>query len=225
VVNAYLTSVEETEERELAVTTAKAVASVAGKPGTKADEGRGASAAGRVPEAIRAAPTTAELERETKDMFQAVEGRWGSRQVEIAEVTLLDGNGQSSFVFHSGDPLSVQLKIIAHIEATDFVFGVSLFNAEGVCCYGTNTFIEQMDPETLTGESTVTFAVDSLELVEGTYKLDVAVHTCDGAPYDYHRLLYTFRVKSRTPDVGIYRPRHHWTFSPNVRFKNGGNGS
>jgi hypothetical protein len=227
-VDAYLTAVEATEERELAETTAKAVASVAGARGATADEAREASAAGRAAAAMPAVPvtpTTAEPESETKDMFQAVEGRWGSRQVEITEVTLLDGKGQPSFVFHSSDPLSVQLKIVAHVDATDFVFGVSLFNAEGVCCYGTNTFIEQMDPETLTGESTVTFSIDSLELVEGTYKLDVAVHTCEGAPYDYHRLLYTFRVKSRIPDVGIYRPRHHWTFSPNVRFKNGGSGS
>ena len=58
----------------------------------------------------------------------------------------------------------------------------------------------------------------SLDLVEGTYKLDVAVHKRDGYPYDYHRLLYTFRVKSRTHDVGIYRPRHHWTFSGEVSF-------
>ena len=56
--------------------------------------------------------------------------------------------------------------------------------------------------------------IDSLDLVEGTYKLDVAVHKLDGYPYDYHRLLYTFRVKSRTKDVGIYRPRHRWVFSP-----------
>ena len=55
--------------------------------------------------------------------------------------------------------------------------------------------------------------------VEGTYKLDVAVHKRDGYPYDYHRLLYTFRVKSRTQDVGIYRPPHRWAFSPAVRFK------
>ena len=41
--------------------------------------------------------------------------------------------------------------------------------------------------------------------VEGTYKLDVAVHKADGYPHDYHRLLHTFRVKSRTKDVGIYR--------------------
>ena len=63
------------------------------------------------------------------------------------------------------------------------------------------------------------FARLALDLVEGTYKLDVAIHKRDGAPYDYHRLLYTFRVKSRLKDVGIYRPRHHWQFSPNVKFR------
>lgn len=61
--------------------------------------------------------------------------------------------------------------------------------------------------------------MDALELVEGTYKLDVAVHKRDGAPYDYHRLLYTFRVKSRIHDVGIYRPRHRWGFGEGVTFK------
>ena len=65
----------------------------------------------------------------------------------------------------------------------------------------------------------MTFAIDSLDLVEGTYKVDVAVHKRDGYPYDYHRLLYTFRVKSRVHDVGIYRPRHRWSFSSGVTFK------
>ena len=53
-----------------------------------------------------------------------------------------------------------------------------------------------MEPPSL-GDGDVTFVIESLELVEGTYKLDVAVHKSDGYPYDYHRLLYTFRVKSR----------------------------
>jgi Wzt C-terminal domain len=102
------------------------------------------------------------------------------------------------------------------------VFGIGLFNADGVCCYGTNTFLEEMVPEQLSGDAEATFHIENLDLVEGTYKLDVAVHKCDGYPYDYHRLLYTFRVKSRTHDVGIYRPRHGWSFSPNVVFKTGG---
>jgi ABC-type polysaccharide/polyol phosphate transport system ATPase subunit len=155
----------------------------------------------------------------SSDMFQATEGRWGSREVEIVDVKLLDRAGQPSFVFHSGDPVAVHLKVRVGQPADDFGFGIGLFNADGVCCYGTNTFLEELIPERLAGEAEVTFSIDSLDLVEGTYKLDVAVHKRDGYPYDYHRLLYTFRVKSRTPDVGIYRPRHEWTFSPNVRFK------
>jgi hypothetical protein len=37
----------------------------------------------------------------------------------------------------------------------------------------------------------VILTIDSLDLVEGTYKLDVAVHRKNGVPYDYHRLLFT----------------------------------
>jgi rfaE bifunctional protein nucleotidyltransferase chain/domain len=197
VVDAYLAAVEKSEDALLAVTTARAVAAVA-----------------------PAAPVTAAPDQsELQNMFQAVEGRWGSRQIEITAVTLLGPGNEPSFIFHTGEPMRVKMTVVAHAPATDFVFGVSLFNADGVCCYGTNTYIEQMDPQRLEGEVEVTFAVERLDLVEGTYKLDVAVHTCDGYPYDYHRLLYTFRVKSRTPDVGIYRPEHHWSFSGGVTFK------
>jgi ABC-type polysaccharide/polyol phosphate transport system ATPase subunit len=204
VIDAYLAAVEKGEDALLATATAKAVAAVAAAPAEPPPPSQ---------------PATAQPDSELKNMFQAVEGRWGSREIEIADVALIDRTGSPSFVFHSGDPMSVRLKVMAHAPATDFVFGLSLFNADGVCCYGTNTFIEEMDPERLEGTVDVTFSIDRLDLVEGTYKLDVAVHTCDGYPYDYHRLLYTFRVKSRTPDVGIYRPSHHWSFSPGVKFK------
>jgi ABC-type polysaccharide/polyol phosphate transport system ATPase subunit len=196
VVGAYLTAVERSEEALLAETTAKAV-----------DAAAPPAAAGDRP----ADPTS--------NMFQATEGRWGSREVEIAEVTLLDRTGQPSFVFHSGDSMAIRLNIRAREPTGDFVIGIGLFNADGVCCYGTNTFLEEMNPQRLEGDAEATFAVDALDLVEGTYKLDVAVHKQDGYPYDYHRLLYTFRVKSRTHDVGIYRPRHRWTFSTNIVFK------
>jgi hypothetical protein len=106
----------------------------------------------------------------------------------------------------------------------DFVIGIGLFNAEGVCCYGTNTSLEAFKSVRVLGNGDVTFSIERLDLVEGTYKLDVAVHKLDGYPYDYHRLLYTFRVKSRTKDVGIYRPAHAWSFSPTVEFVKTGDG-
>src|SRR4030095_14987346 len=80
------------------------------------------------------------------------------------------------------------------------------------------SYLEEMSPEQLAGDAEAMFTIDSLDLVEGTYKLDVAVHKIDGYPYDYHRLLHTFRVKSRTKDVGIYRPKHVWQFSEGIPF-------
>ena len=153
------------------------------------------------------------------DMFQAGEGRWGSREVEISDVQLSGADGTPSFGFQSGEPVAISFRVHSAHPVDDFVFGIGVFNAEGVCCFGTNTDIEHMVADRMDGDGQVSFAIDSLDLVEGTYKLDVAVHRRDGAPYDYHRLLYSFRVQSRTRDIGIYRPRHHWTFSPTVRFK------
>jgi len=206
VVGAYLTKVEEGEERLLAETTAKAVESASrGQDGQDGREGP--------------APPAEQPADPTSNMVEATEGRWGSREVEITDVAFLDKEGQPSFVFHSGDTLSVRVNVHAAQPVDDFVFGIGLFNADGVCCYGTNTYLEDMNPQRLSGDAEATFAIETLDLVEGTYKLDVAVHKVDGFAYDYHRLLYTFRVKSRVQDVGIYRPRHHWTFTPNVIFK------
>ncbi|HEY7792259.1 MAG TPA: Wzt carbohydrate-binding domain-containing protein, partial [Vicinamibacterales bacterium] len=152
-----------------------------------------------------------------------VEGRWGSREVEITGVTLLDRNGQPAHLFETGDPVEVRLTLHARQPVDDFVFGIGIFNTEGVCCYGTNTYLEELESDsTLSGDAEVSYVIDGLDLVEGTYKLDVAVHQRDGYPYDYHRLLYTFRVRSRHKDVGIYRPRHQWRFSPSIRFKPAG---
>ena len=166
-------------------------------------------------------PSSAAPADKPVDGFQAVEGRWGSREIEITDVSLVDHAGKPAHVFHSGDPMTVRLSVTAHTPANDFVFGVGLFNADGVCCYGTNTYLEEMTPERIEGSVQVTFAVERLDLVEGTYKLDGAVHTRDGYPYDYHRLLYTFRVKSRTHDAGIYRPPHRWSFAGAVSFTDG----
>jgi ABC-type polysaccharide/polyol phosphate transport system ATPase subunit len=209
VVGAYITDVETSEEQELAKGDAKAQESaVAVSP----DEPASALLPDNPIESATA-PT---------DMFRATEGRWGSREIEITDVALVGPDGERAHVFHSGERLDVRLRLRAPLAIDDFVVGVGIFNAEGVCCYGTNTDIEELKAERIFGDAEAVFSIESLDLVEGTYKLDVAVHRADGYPYDYHRLLNTFRVKSRTKDVGIYRPRHAWQFSDTMTFTRAG---
>ncbi len=211
VVDAYITDVAASEEQQLAADDARRRgASAVGAPPAPETEDAVASPAGpAAPEAPSEPP---------EDMFQAREGRWGSREVVITDVQLLDADGRPRQIYQSGSPMTIRLRVNALEPVHDFAFGIGLFNAEGVCCYGTNTAIEEWVPDWLEGEGEVAFHIERLDLVEGTYRLDVAVHRRDGRPYDYHRLLYSFRVKSRVKDVGIARPRHRWSFSPAVRF-------
>jgi hypothetical protein len=141
--------------------------------------------------------------------------RWGSREVEITHVELAAPSGPTN-VFESGSPMEIRMRVRAGAPTRDFVFGIGLFNAEGTCCYGTNTHIEGATPGELAGEADVRMDIDRLDLIEGSYTLDVAVHRENGAPYDYHRRLYPFRVTSRVKDVGVFRPRHRWRFGGGV---------
>jgi ABC-type polysaccharide/polyol phosphate transport system ATPase subunit len=205
VVGAYITDVEVSEEEQLAAADAKTQEAT-----TVVSPDEPASAV--LPD------NPVDVAEAPADMFRATEGRWGSREVEITNVRLVGSDGDAGHVFHSGGPLTIRISLRAPIVVDDFVVGVGIFNAEGICCYGTNTSLEELRAVRMLGDAEARFRIESLDLVEGTYKLDVAIHKQDGYPYDYHRLLYTFRVKSRTKDVGIYRPKHAWEFAGDLTF-------
>lgn len=201
VIGAYITDVERQEEQFLVETDAKHKQD-AEKEHRQLPAGNGPVDAGEA----------------ATDMSRATEGRWGSGVVEITDVSLLNDQGQATQIFHTGESVTLKLSVTAHRPVNDFVFGVGIFNAEGVAVYGTNTDIEEHAAGTLKGAAEIRLEIAALDLVDGTYKLDVAVHKLDGAPYDYHRLLYTFRIKSRLKDVGIYRPKHQWAFGGGISF-------
>jgi len=195
VVDAYLTYVAGGEEALLAAGHAQAAAASPDTPAPEAAPGEPVAAHG----------------------YRA--GRWGSREVEITGVRLLDGRGRERHVYVPGETLTLRLSVRAASPVADFVFGLGLFGADGVNVYGTNTDLEDYEAINLHGEAEIALVLEDLRLVEGTYLVDVAAHRRDGTPYDYHRGLYSFRVKSRTKDVGLYRPAHRWAFSGGVEME------
>jgi ABC-type polysaccharide/polyol phosphate transport system ATPase subunit len=198
VVDAYLLDVAREENRALAARDAEA-------------------ARGQVADADAAVATVA-LSDGPPDLSKSSEGRWGTREAEVTGVELIGAAGPAH-VFRSGEAVEIRMRVVAHRPLDDFVFGIGIFAADGTCCYGTNTDVEGARPKALNGEAAVSFVIDRLDLADGTYKLDVAVHRRNGAPYDYHRLLHTFRVAASSKELGIYRPPHRWTFSGGVRME------
>lgn len=136
--------------------------------------------------------------------------RWGTREVELTSVRLADRAGQERYLYDAGEPCTIRLAWEAHRPIEDPVFGIGIFRRDGVCCYGTNTAIAGLGLGKISGKGEVTVDIHRLDLVEGEYLLDVAVHARDGRPYDYHSRLYAFSVRSRVKDTGIARLAHEW---------------
>lgn len=147
------------------------------------------------------------------------ENRWGKREVEISRVVLKNLAGQEKHVFSPDEGMVIEMDVLARVATDDFVFGIGIFNSQGICCYGTNTHLENFGPVSIRGEGRVVCRIERLDLINGTYYLDVAVHKRDGYPYDYHRNLYSFLVSSTLRDVGIVRLPHAWHFSPGIEIK------
>lgn len=164
--------------------------------------------------------TDVDLEQKWED--ERREKRWGKREVEIRKVTLKNLRGEEKHVFTPDEGLAIEIEAAANEPVKDFVFGIGIFNSQGISCYGTNTSLEDYEPVVLQGEGKAACRIEKLNLINGTYYLDVAVHKRDGYPYDYHRNLYSFLVSSTLKDVGIARLPHKWTFSPAIKFKTPG---
>ena len=145
------------------------------------------------------------------------ENRWGKREIEIKKVRVKSLDNKEKNVFSPNEGMIVEMDIVSYSRNKDFVFGIGIFNSQGICCYGTNTNLEQFEPVSIEGEGIVTCRIEKLSLVNGTYYLDVATHKKDGYPYDYHRNLYSFMVSSLYRDDGIYRPEHSWKFSSGIK--------
>lgn len=144
--------------------------------------------------------------------------RWGSREAEILSVRLLGPDGER-YHLESGEPATFEIRARAAQPLDDFVFGVAVSTHRGIECWGTNTDLGGLEPESFEGEVTVRLTCPALRLAPGDYLVDAAVHSKDGAPYDYQRKLLTFTVSSRERGVGVYFPEHRWDFAGGVRWR------
>lgn len=157
----------------------------------------------------------AEVEKADERALRAVNKatehqRWGTREVEIMGVRMLDARGAERVIFESGEPAGIEIAYRADQRVEDPVFGIGLFRSDGLQCYGSNTDIDGLTVPHVEGEGTVRFVADSLDLLAGEYLLDCAVHRRDHHPYDYHVRLYRFAVRSEIKDSGVFRPSHRW---------------
>jgi ABC-type polysaccharide/polyol phosphate transport system ATPase subunit len=142
--------------------------------------------------------------------------RWGNKEVYFHEVKCYDKQGEERYYYRPGEEVVIEMHFIAQKPQKLVTFGMGLFTFEGVCVFGTNTSIDDAVLSLQKGVGTVRFRIKRLELLKGSYYLDVAVHTPDGLAFDYIRRLHNIAVDSRGGEVGIWSAHRSWEFSGNV---------
>ncbi len=140
------------------------------------------------------------------------EGRWGSYRAEITSVSLEDGEGNPKHIFRTGDRLRARIAWKANVPVDDPVFGMAIHRGDGVLCFGTNTSGCDYKPEKLEGEGELSFELDSLALLPGSYFFSFSCHSRDDSEiYDYHDRRYPFRVvDGPRREVGLVHMEHRW---------------
>ncbi len=140
------------------------------------------------------AATEARLSREQR--IRDSENRWGSGEVEITDVKLLDAQGREHRAFKTGEKMVVRLKYHAHIEVRQPVFGVAIHSSDGVHINGPNTRFSDYTVESVKGAGEIDYIVDMLPLLEGTYELSAVVYdqACLHA-YDHQHRMHSFIVQ------------------------------
>jgi len=149
------------------------------------------------------------------DTFQ----RWGSQEIEVTRVTLLDQSGQPTTTFKTNDPMMVEIHYRAHEPVQDPVFGLAIFRSDGVHVNGPNIRHAGLNMGLVQGEGVLRYCVERLPLLPAQYKVTVAVYdSFIKKAFDHHERAYTLQViGGGTKEIdGVVTLPATWEWEPAV---------
>jgi ABC-type polysaccharide/polyol phosphate transport system ATPase subunit len=127
--------------------------------------------------------------------------RWGSGEVQITSIALLDEHRNPVQVVESGKPATIRIEYTAHTLVEDIVIGVSVHHLHGQLMVGTNTRRRGITIDRVQGSSSIEFRLDRFPLLEGVYDLTANVtDSTEVHPYDF----WDKRVRFEVDQSGIY---------------------
>lgn len=137
--------------------------------------------------------------------------RKGTMEVEIADVRLLDGNGQPVSVLKNGHALVVEIAYTPVKRITSPIFSVTISKEGGEICLDTNT--SQLEVPDIEDKGMVRVVFDRLDLTAGRYFVDVGVYATDWERiYDYHWHVYPLDIEDIVAHKGVLNAPHKWDF-------------
>lgn len=157
--------------------------------------------------------------REEAQPGGAVSGfrRWGTGDVEINNVRLLDGAGEAKTAFGVEEAISFEIQYDAHRPVECPEFGLAIYSQDGTHIAGPNNIEAGFPIEKIEGPGVVRLVLEGNTLLPGRYRLTAAIHdTILPQAFDFHEQAYTFQIKGHGEAMpeGVIRLPAHWEWAP-----------
>ncbi len=140
---------------------------------------------------------------------------YGTREVEMRQVRLLDEAGHETDTFATGSRMVVEIDYFAKTRVDRPVFGFGVKTANAFHVFGSNTQIAGYPMAAIEGPGTMRLSIGPLHLMKGRFFLSLAVHSWDHAT-QYHRQedLHPFVVHDASGAAGVFHLPCAWELRP-----------
>ena len=141
--------------------------------------------------------------------------RWGSGEIQISSVDLLDSVGNLVTHPRTGDALNIVVHLSAHAPVQDTVLVARIDELGGHTVWRSSSRRNGVSIGRIDGSADVTLGFPSLPLLEGTYELTLAItNQTEIQPYDHWERRIRFDVRQfSTADNGVMHIPSTWAVS------------
>ena len=139
------------------------------------------------------------------------ENRFGTLEVEIVDVRVLEPGGRRITAADGTDAIGIEIDLESRAEVVEPIVGVSLHRVrDGAKVLDLSTAADGISLGRVDEPSTVALWLDRLDIEPGLYRFDVGVYERNWSyVYDYHWQAYPLELKGRGPG-GTFGPPRRW---------------
>ena len=137
--------------------------------------------------------------------------REGTGEIHFTSVRMLDGKRRETLLYKTGDALLIEMQYESKLIDEDINFIIGITRNDWVYCYGATVKQSTGNYVKSQSQGKILFQISELELMEGTYFLDVRIRNKEEHVYDNIYSLIEFKIKTPNPkDFGILSMSHTW---------------
>lgn len=143
--------------------------------------------------------------------------RWGTGEVQVTNVRLLNKQEREFGVFHMNEEMSIEVNYVAEQLIESPRFDLAIHRQDGIQIIGPNSREDGLEIDVIDGAGRVCYTIENLLLLPGRYYLTVTVRDAESPTvYDHHEQAYPFRViaEDLQDSHGVVAIPATWSWQP-----------